>query len=160
NQRHQWPTARRSGLAGHLCLLPHNPDRWDVGMTCEDILERALLWFKAYESGTLDDEFAPPELERFFPDANQLNSPAVILGESLLQSRPEDRDGRCLLLPTRSGRFAFLDVFGEAESDAVVAELMRLSHIILPGEVLIKDGWRSGKWFALDREPALPVPLN
>ena len=32
--------------------------------------------------------------------------------------------------------------------------------MILPGETLAKEGWLNGKWFHLDREPELPVPLN
>jgi len=160
DQRHQWPTGSKSILPGSLCLWPHNPDRWIVGMTCENLLDRVILWLKAYETGTLDDEFAPPEIERFFPEANQVSSPEIILGEGLLQTGVAERGGDCLLLPTRSGKFAFLDLLGNADSEAVIAELSRLSRLILPSEVLVKDGWRLGKWFALDKEPSVPVPLN
>src|ERR1044071_2130782 len=39
NQRHQMPTKGKTELPGSLCLLPHNPDRWVVGMTCQDVIE-------------------------------------------------------------------------------------------------------------------------
>ena len=73
NQRHQMPTGGKTDLAGALCLLPHNPDGWVVGMTCEDVLARAVAWFRAYETRTLDDEFAPPEIERFFPSESHVS---------------------------------------------------------------------------------------
>jgi len=160
NQRHQEPTKGRTDLPGGLCLLPHNPDRWVVGLTCSDLLERAVLWFKAYENGTLDYEFAPPEIERFFPATNQLAAPRIILVDSLLKSNAPDRTGGCLVMPTRSGKFGFLYVFGETETNAAIEELTRLLGLILPGESLSKDGWLAGDWFELDHEPPMPVPLN
>lgn len=160
NQRHQEPTKGRTDLPGGLCLLPHSPDRWVVGLTCHDLLERAVLWFKAYENGTLDYEFAPPEIERFFPSINQLSEPRIILVDSLLETNAGDRSGGCLLLPTASGKFAFLYLFGKVETDAAIEELTRLLGLILPGESLSKDGWVSGDWFELDREPTMPVPLS
>jgi hypothetical protein len=160
NQRHQEPTKGRINLPGALCLLPHNPDRWVVGMTCQDIIERAVAWFKAYENGTLNDEFAPPEIERFFPATNHLTEPSLILVDSLLKTKLGERRGGCLLIPTVSGKFAFLDVFGELETKAAVEELTRLLGLILPGEAVSKEGWLTGEWFELDREPPMPVPLN
>ena len=160
NQRHQEPTKGRTSLPGSLCLLPHNPDRWAVGMTCHEIVERAVVWLKAYERGTLDYEFAPPEIERFFPAANRLAEPHIILVDTLLKTKSGDRRGGCLLIPTVSGKFAFLDVFGELETDAAVEELTRLLGLILPGELVSKEGWLTGDWFELDREPSMPVPLN
>ena len=160
NQRHQEPTLGRTELPGGLCLLPHNPDRWVVGLTCHDVIERAVLWFKAYENGRLDDEFAPPEIERFFPWANQLSEPRIILADSLLRTYCADRDGGCLLLPTKSGKFAFLYLFGQIETDAAIQELTRLLGLILPGESVSNEGWLTGDWFDLESEPAMPVPLN
>jgi ThiF family len=160
NQRHQMPTKGRTELPGPLCLLPHNPDRWIVGMTCHDVIERTIMWFKAFENGTLDDEFAPPEIERFFPATNHLIKPSVILVDSLLKTKADEHNGGCVLIPTVSGKFAFLSVFGELNTDATVQELTRLLGLILPGESLSSDGWQTGEWFDLEREPPMPVPLN
>lgn len=160
NQRHQEPTVGRTDLPGGLCLLPHNPDRWVVGLTCHDVIERAVLWFKAFENGTLDHEFAPPEIERFFPSANRLSEPRIILADSLLRTNEADREGGGLLLPTKSGKFAFLYLFGQIETDVAIQELNRLLGLILPGESVSNDGWLIGDWFDLDREPSMPVPLN
>jgi molybdopterin/thiamine biosynthesis adenylyltransferase len=160
NLRHQEPTKGRTNLPGSLCLLPHNPDRWVVGMTCHEVVERAVVWFKAYENGTLDYEFAPPEIERFFPAENRLANPHIILVDSILKTKSGDRRGGCLLIPTVSGKFAFLYVFGELETDAAMEELRRLLGLILPSESLSMEGWLTGDWFDLDREPPMPVPLN
>lgn len=160
NQRHQEPTSGRTDLPGGLCLLPHNPDRWVVGLTCHDLVERAIVWLKAYENKTLDQEFAPPEIERFFPPANQLHRPGILLVNSLLATNATEHNGGCLLMPTKSGRFGFLYIFGEVDTDTAVQELTRLLSLILPGESLAKDGWLTGDWFDFDCEPKMPVPLS
>jgi hypothetical protein len=151
------PTAGGADQPGVLCLLPHNPDGWAVGMTCLDVLERAVAWFKAYETGTLDDEFAPPEIERFFPFKSHIKEPRVVLVESLLPGTSSAR-GDCVLIPTKSGKYAFLCSLGEKGPDELVAELTRLLGLILPDESITAEGWISGKWFDLDREPPMPVP--
>lgn len=160
NQRHQEPSKGRTDLPGGLCLLPHNPDRWMVGLTCNDLVQRAIVWFKAYENRTLDQEFAPPEIERFFPPTNQLSKPKILLVNSLLATAPDERTGGCLLMPTRSGKFAFLYLLGKLDTDLAIKELTRLLGLILPGESISKDGWSTGDWFDLDRDPEMPVPLN
>jgi hypothetical protein len=159
NQRHQEPTSGRE-LPGGLCLLPHNPDRWDIGLTCHYLVERAIVWLKAYENKTLDQEFAPPEIERFFPPANQLVRPGILLVNSLLTTEATERSGGCLLMPTKSGRFAFLYIFGDVNTDKAFEELTRLLSLILPGESLAKDGWLTGDWFDFDQEPRMPVPVS
>jgi hypothetical protein len=159
NQRHQMPTAGRADQPGVLCLLPHNPDGWAVGMSCLDVLERAVAWFKAYETDTLDDEFAPPEIERFFPFKSHIKEPRVVLVDSMLPGS-SSRHGDCVLIPTKSGRFAFLSSLGEKGSDELVAELTRLLGLILPDESVTAEGWITGEWFDLDREPPMPVPRN
>jgi hypothetical protein len=106
NQRHQNPTAGRSAGPGALCLLPHAPDRWDVSLTCVDIIERTLRWLKAYEAGTLDDEFAPLEIELFFPAESKFDNPKALLVESLLGAFT-GREGECILVPTGAADFAF-----------------------------------------------------
>jgi ThiF family len=158
NQRHQMPTGGMTDSPGALCLLPHNPDGWVVGMTCVDVLARAVAWFKAYESGTLDDEFAPPEIERFFPSEVRVEEPSVILVDSLLPATSSKRSGACLLIPTKSSKFAFLDSLDDRSSSEAVAELTRLLGLILPDESITTDGWHTGDWFDLDREPPMPVP--
>jgi molybdopterin/thiamine biosynthesis adenylyltransferase len=160
NQRHQLPTRGKTELPGGLCLWPHSPDGWIVGMTASELLARAVKWLAAYENRTLDDQFAPPELERFFPSANELSQPAVILGETLLQTNAAARRGACLLIPTKSGKFAFLDLLDNDDTEATVAELTRLLGLILPAETITNQGWLRGEWFALDAEPAMPVPLS
>jgi hypothetical protein len=158
NQRHQMPTGGRTDLPGALCLLPHNPDGWAVGVTCIDVLARSIAWFKAYESGTLDDEFAPPEIERFFPYEIRVEEPSVILVDSLLPAPSPNRSGGCLLIPTKSGKFAFLDSLGDRSSDEAIEELTRLLSLILPDESITTEGWHTGDWFDLHKEPPMPVP--
>lgn len=160
NQRHQNPSAGRARTPGSLCLFPHAPDRWGVDMTCLDVLERAARWFKAYEDGTLDDEFAPPEIERFFPGERHLGRPAVVLAESLLADGGA-REGACRLIPTKSGDLAFLTLLPqEADVEGRYHEVERLASIISPCETLDVSGAHKGEWFSLDREPELPVPLS
>lgn len=159
NQRHQEPSKARSKLPGALCLLPHNPDRWSVGLTCKELLERAIVWLKAYENKTLDREFAPPEIERFFPATNQLQTPKILLINSLLAPK-DGQTGSFLLIPTQSNKFAFLYLLGQLDTDAAIQELTRLLGLILPGETIAKAGWITGEWFDLAHEPSLPVPLN
>lgn len=158
NQRHQMPTAGKTDSAGALCLLPHNPDGWVVGMTCEDVLARAITWFRAYETRTLDDQFAPPEIERFFHSESHVSEPRILLIDSMLPSSAPDRSGSCLLIPTTSSKFAFLDSLDDRSSEETIAELMRLLGLILPDESITKEGWQTGKWFDLNREPPMPVP--
>jgi hypothetical protein len=158
NQRHQMPTGGRADMPGALCLLPHSPDGWVVGMTCIDVLGRAVAWFKAYETGTLDNEFAPPEIEQFFPNENRIWEPRVLLAGSLLPDQTSDRSGDLLLIPTTSGKFAFLDSLDDRSSEEVAKELTRLLSLILPDETLSSGDWQTGKWFDLDREPPMPVP--
>jgi hypothetical protein len=160
NQRHQEPTKGRRDLPGALCLLPHNPDRWAVGLTCRDVIERTIVWLKAYENGTLDQELAPPEIERFFPPANLLGTPKILLVNSLLKNRAGESGTGCLLMPTKSGKFAFLYLLNQMETDGTIEELTRLLGLILPGETIAKNGWLTGNWFDLKCEPDLPVPLN
>ena len=86
-------------------------------MTADEVLARTIKWLAAYEQGTLDNEFAPPEIERFFPSEIDLSEPAVILGETLLQTAATARQGTCLLIPTQSGKFAFLDLLNNENSE-------------------------------------------
>lgn len=160
NQRHQLPTKGKTELPGGLCLWPHSPDAWVVGMTADDVLARTIKWLAAYEQRTLDNEFAPPEIERFFPSEIDLPEPAVILGETLLQTTAAAHQGTCVLIPTQSGKFAFLDLFDNENSEAAVSELTRLLGLMLPNERLTTQNWSRGEWFALSTEPAMPVPTN
>jgi hypothetical protein len=160
NQRHQNPSAGRDKTPGSLCLFPHAPDRWSVGMTCPEIVERVVCWLKAYETDTLNDEFAPPEIERFFPSAHRLDSPAVMLVDDLLADGGAE-EGGCRLIPTASGGFAFLALLPEgADAEALDREVKRITSMILPCEDLNVSGAQRGEWFSLEKEPELPVPLS
>lgn len=160
NQRHQNPSVGRAKTPGSLCLFPHAPDRWGVDMTCCQILDRAVRWLMAYENGTLDDEFAPPEIERFFPLTHHLGKPAVLMVETLLEGG-EKRDGHCRLFITKSGDFAFLVIQPDgADDEKFYQEVERIASMILPCEDLDKEGALKGEWFALEKEPEIPVPLS
>jgi hypothetical protein len=154
NQRHQYPSERRGKAPGALCLFPHTPDLWSVGLGCDVIIERVVSWLKAYEEGGLDYEFAPPEIERFFPDQQRLDKPALLLLETLLDNTNKTQ-GECLLLPTSPGEFGILtchDMDFTIQSEALSS--------IIPNSILISDKPVKGRWFALECEPLLPVPLN
>lgn len=160
NQRHQNPTDGKAGTPGALCLLPHAPDRWDVSLTCIDVVERTIRWLKAYETGTLDDEFAPPEIELFFPAERRLDSPKVLLVESLLGGTAA-QEGACILVPTGAGDFAFLAPMPADDSaDKLEAEMRRILGLVSPCGTLDAKDMLIGEWFALDVEPQLPVPLS
>jgi ThiF family len=158
NQRHQNPSPRKDKTPGSLCLFPHTPDLWGVGLNCQVILERVAKWLRAYETQTLDQEFAPPEIERFFPFGQRLQKPAVLLIESLLSSF-KAREGKCRLIPTVSGAFALLVLDAEADKPAHRNQYQSVLSLMLPNEKLDFDRDSLGQWFALDREP-WPVPLN
>lgn len=160
NQRHQNPTAGRAAGPGALCLLPHAPDRWDVSLTCVDILERTVRWLKAYETGTLDDEFAPPEIELFFPAESKFDNPKILLTETLLGG-VTGREGECILVPTGAADFAFFaSLSGESTVDKLEEEMRRLLGLVTPCGTLAAKDMLLGEWFALDGEPQLPVPLS
>jgi hypothetical protein len=127
-------------------------------MTCTEVVARAIAWLKAYESGTLDDGFAPPELEQFFPRERRIKEPRLLLVDSLLPDTSSGLNGGCLIIPTKSGKFGFLIQLEEKSSGDVVEELTRLLGLILPDESVSAGDWLSGKWFHLDREPSMPVP--
>jgi hypothetical protein len=71
------------------------------------------------------------------------------------------REGNCRLITTKSRDFAFLVTQPEGVDDEkFYQEVERIASMILPGEVLDKDGALKGEWFALEKEPELPVPLS
>lgn len=160
NQRHQNPTTGKAGTPGALCLLPYAPDRWDVSLTCVDVVERTLRWLKAYEAGTLGDEFAAPEIELFFPAESRFERPNVLLVESLLGGAT-GHEGGCILVPTGAGDFAFFaPIFADDSVDKLEAEMRRLLGLVSPCGTLAAKDMLLGEWFALDGEPQLPVPLS
>lgn len=115
---------------------------------------------KAYETRTLNEEFAPPEIELFFPAESKFDSPKVLLVESLLGGAT-GREGECLLVPTGAGDFAFFaPLSGEDAADKVEEEIRRLVGLVTPCGTLAAKDMLLGEWFALDAEPQLPVPLT
>jgi molybdopterin/thiamine biosynthesis adenylyltransferase len=161
NERHQNPSPRKDKTPGSLCLFPHTPDLWGVGLNCRVIIERTVQWLKAFEAKTLDQEFAPPEIERFFPATQCLARPAVLLIPKFLKVPPAMRDGSCVLMPTISGDFALLALnTGDTDEEALRSEVQQFFSSILPNQKLDHGKEKRGKWFLLGDEPPLPVPLN
>jgi hypothetical protein len=159
NQRHQNPTQKSSNDPGDLCLFPVTPDYWRVGIQCDDIITRTIKWLEKYEAGTLDSELAPPEIERYFPSENKVSKPIVILPESLLNISSSD-NGRCVLVHTKSGDYAFLSVIqNENEENYVLETIVELHKLILSRDPL-DEKKKEGLWFHVDMEPRLPVPTS
>ncbi len=156
NNRHQNPSVEGTCPPGDLCLFPHTPDYWAVGMTCVDVIERAVNWFGKYEAKTLDSDIAPPEIEVYFPASRHISKPIIILAESALKV-DDRREGRGILVPTKSGRQAFL-ALTDGNTDVVVEEVFRLAGLILPNDGINSEKMESGRWFSIAGEPELPVP--
>jgi len=160
NQRHQTPTPQKSKEPGDLCLFPVNPDYWQVGIRCDEILRRIVSWLQRYEAGTLDTEFAPPEIERYFPTENCLSQPFVILAESVLKVDGAIT-GESLFIPTGSGKYAFLAAMtGEYKEQDRLKEISRLHALLLSNDPLNDNEKQKGIWFHVDSEPGIPVPTN
>lgn len=157
--RHQNPTPWRSQEPGDICIFQDNLDDWVVGITCDEIIERSKKWFQKYEDGTLRDEPAPPEIERYYPSALRLSKPAVVLAKSLTNPNGEE-SGRLLWVSMRSGQFAFIAIVPREENDKDVAtEVSRLAGLILPEDSVDTNGIRQGYWYQVNREPFNPLPL-
>jgi len=157
--RHQNPTSWRSEEPGDVCIFQDNLDDWVVGITCDEIIKRSKKWFQKYEDGTLEDELAPPEIERYYPAEFHLGKPAVILAKSLTNPH-EERCGPFLWIPTKSGRFAFIAIIPHKETSQNVAnEVFRLARLILPKDSVDTDRTMKGRWYRVNREPFNPLPL-
>jgi hypothetical protein len=160
NQRHQLPNHDDPTRPGYLCIMPFTPDYWRVGMTCEDVLERVVKWFRGYESGTLGEEFAPPEIEIYFPRSHRNCDLEVLAVDSLIVTGDEAW-GTCMMYPTKPNNFAFLVTLNDSQPfDKQYEEVKRLKKLILPDEELASNKFLGGRWFKLKCEPNLPVPLN
>lgn len=160
NQRHQMPNYENKNLPGALCLLPHSPDYWRIGLTCHDIAERIIKWFRHYEEGTLGEEFAPPEIEVYFPKSHRERGIEILAAKTLLNPGA-DKSGGCLLFPIVSGKFAYLTTLTDQQSvEAKSEEVFRLMRLVLPDESLSSRKMVTGDWFRLPEEPKLPVPFN
>jgi hypothetical protein len=123
------------------------------------IVERTIKWLRAYETKTLDQEFAPPEIERFFPANQRLPKPAVLFVEGLLNPL-NAREGDCRLIPTASGDFALLALgSGKATKPSPQDDYQQTLSLMLPNEKLDFNQEIAGQWFGLNQEP-WPVPLN
>ncbi len=159
NQRHQNPATKDSDT-GSLCLFPEHPDCWNVGITCKEIIQRIIKWLQKYETRTLNDELAPPEIERYFPSENVEVKPVIILAESLLRTFKKE-NGWCSLIPSNNGKHAFLELRdSQFDSETATMEIFRLRDLILPKDTLNTEKMEKGLWFHVDREPPLPVPLT
>lgn len=160
NQRHQMPNWSNPQEAGSLCYMPVSPDYWHAGFTCHDIVERAVKWFHHYETKTLEAEFAPPEIEIYFPLTHRLFTPEVLAIDTLLLQEGKN-DGSFMLIPLVSGKFSLIATIVESQtSDEMVAEIQRLKNLILPNDWLDTNKLSNGRWFKLKSEPKFPVPLN
>jgi len=158
--RHQNPTPWRSQEPGDICIFQDNLDDWVVGITCDEIIQRAKKWFQKYEDRTLEDEPAPPEIERYYPSQFRLSKPAVILAKSLTNPH-EERFGRFLWVPMKSGRFAFIAIVPHEEnSQTVASEVLRLARLILPKDSVDTSGTVTGLWYQVNREPFNSPPLT
>lgn len=160
NQRHQMPNYENKNLPGALCLLPHSPDYWRIGLTCHDVVERIIKWFRHYEERTLGEEFAPPEIEVYFPKSHREFGIEILAAKTLLNPGA-DKSGGCLLFPTTSGKFAYITTLTDQQTiEAKTEEVFRLMRLILPDESVSSSKMVTGDWFKLPKEPDLPVPFN
>lgn len=156
DNRHQNPNVSDARKPGDICLFQDSINDWVVGITCEEIIERATRWFEKYEDGTLGEEAAPPEIERYYPPDHRLDKPLVIVAETL-SSRPDHQvSGRFYSVPTISGARMYL-VLDCSPSRA--EELVRLSSLLFPTDGTASDGMQYGFWYSVEQEP-FPVPLT
>lgn len=160
NQRHQITNWNNPKEPGSLCYMPVSPDYWHAGLTCKDVIERAIKWFQHYENNTLETEFAPPEIEIYFPSTHRNITPEILAIDTLLL--PEDKnDGSFLIFPLGSGQFSLIATMTDSQSiEDKINELIRLKNLILPNDWLVSEKMTTGRWFRLKREPKFPVPLN
>lgn len=160
NQRHQLPNSTDPKAPGSLCYMPLTPDYWHSGLTCHDVIQRAVKWFRHYEDGTLGDEFAPPEIEIYYPHSNRSTDCEVLAIDTLVLG-DDRRTGSFLLIPTGFEKFAFISTTDYSRStDDTIEELRRLRNLILPGDWFEMEQITNGRWFKLKREPDMPVPVN
>ena len=157
--RHQNPTPWRSTEPGDICIFQDSLDDWVVGTTSHEIIGRAIRWFQGLEAGTLGDESAPPEIERYYPPELHLNSPAVIVATSLTRLHGQT-SGRFLWVPTSSGIVSFIVVIPSgAQRAELTEEVARLARLIRPHDPLDTDKTRDGLWYRVSHEPFGPVPV-
>lgn len=131
-----------------------------MGMTCREVIERTIYWLERYESGTLDDEFAPPEIEVYFPQARRLSKPVLIIAENLIEADGRS-DGPAFILPTASGGAGFFSMLPvESETERLVERISNLSTVIFPLDRTDHGKLVFGRWFRLMEEPSLPVPQS
>lgn len=160
NQRHQITNWNNPKKPGSLCFMPISPDYWHAGLNCKDLIERVIKWFHHYENKTLETEFAPPEIEIYYPSSHRNLTPEVLAIDTLLL--PEDKnDGSFLIFPLGLEKFSLIATLTDSKSsDDKINELFRLKNLILPNDWLIKEKMTTGRWFRLKGEPQFPVPLN
>jgi len=157
--RHQNPTPWRSQEPGDICIFQDNLDDWIVGITCHEIIDRSKEWFHKHEAGTLADEPAPPEIERYYPVQLRRSKPTIIVARSLT-SVHEQTFGRFVWVPMKSGLFAFMAILPDAVNlDDVTHEVFRLARLILPKDSVDSDGLIEGPWYQVNCEPFDPLPL-
>lgn len=156
HNRHQNPNVADPEKPGYICLFQSSVNDWVVGVTCEEIIERTRRWFEKYEAGTLGEEAAPPEIERYYPLDYQSSQPLVIVAETLTDRPNNQTFGLCYLIPTTSGKRAFLTL----DSDTSwTEEITELSRVLFPADATVSEEMRVGRWFRVDKEP-FPVPLT
>ncbi len=154
--RHQNPSPRTSGDPGDICIFQDGLDDWVVGVTCHEILDRAIKWFKKYEDRVLDMEPAPAEIERYYPEEFHIQKPRILLVSSLINTEDQN-DGGLICIPSASGRFAIISVLGRQGSKAVVGEIIRMGKILLPYDQFTNDNWLKGHWIKITKEPFSPL---
>jgi hypothetical protein len=156
NNRHQNPHVADLDKPGDICLFQDSMNDWVVGISCEEIIERAIRWFEKYEAGTLGEEAAPPEIERYYPRAYRLPEPLVVIAETVA-SRPNGQtSGDCYLVPTASGKRAFLALGSDSSWPE---QLLRLSQLLFSTDKTVAKKVQLGLWYLVDKEP-FPVPLT
>ncbi len=158
NNRHQNPSLPNTILSGDICIFQDSFSDWVVGTDCQEIIKRATKWFTKYENGTLINELAPPEIERYYSIEDTILLPQIVVAETLVNIE-DKKNGEFLWLPTKTGKLAFITTTKkDSDTDAVFAELTRLINLVSPQDPGDPTKMLLGRWYLLENEPFDPLP--
>lgn len=158
NNRHQNPSTPGSNLSGDLCIFQDGFSDWSFGTSCEEIIQRATQWFLKYENGSLGQELAPPEIERYYSSEYKLFKPQVVVAQSLIDLENKET-GHYIWIPTKSGKFSYIATLNKnISTEMKVSELLRLIEIVTPNDSGSSSEMVTGKWFFLNQEPFSQLP--
>lgn len=158
SNRHQNPR-QADREVGEICLFQDSLSDWAVGTPVSELVGRVTNWFFHMEQGTLDEQAAPPEIERYYPPEQRANSSTIFAHASLMETG--DREyGSLNLYFSADQRFSFLLLDSVADVEAErVAILDGVRKKVFPTQKLDLEEPIAGYWYLVEQEP-YPPPLT